>query len=366
MFRKALPRFVAVAALLALAACSSTPYAPVVAQSDPIDLSAYERKADTFIVLLDTSGSMNDEGTGRPRIDTAEDWTASFNNTVPDGVGFNAGIITFGKGATGSCIGYGIASQLYGPTVYNKADFANALGSIECAASTTPIADALTMNTDLLASSEDNDPGQIAVIIVSDFVWNDPAAVSDALADLRAQHPGSVCVHTVKVGDDATHDAMIASLTDTDGCDSAVNAADVASGAALTNYTASTLLSPMELIYEAHVVSGDVLFDFDKSVLKESGKDELAAINQVINSQGLRVKDIDLIGHTDSIGTEAYNQALSERRAKAVYDYLVSRGANASIIDVMGVGEADPAASNATAEGRALNRRVEVRVGTSP
>ena len=139
MFRQVLPRFYAAAAVLALAACSSTPYAPVVAPSEPIDPAAFEQKVDTFIVLLDASGSMNSDDTGRPRIYDAQDWTASFNNTVPDGMAFNSGIITFGKGATGSCIGYGIASQLYGPTAYNKSDFASALGSLECAASTTPL-----------------------------------------------------------------------------------------------------------------------------------------------------------------------------------------------------------------------------------
>lgn len=366
MFRQALPRFIAATALLALAACSSTPYAPVVAQSDPIDLNAYEQKADTFVVLLDASGSMNNDDAGRPRIYDAQDWTASFNNTVPDGLGFNSGIITFGKGATGSCIGYGIASQLYGPTAYNKADFASALGSIECAASTTPIAEALELNTGLLAPDEDSDPGQIAVLLVSDFNWNDPDAVTDALAGLRAQHPGKICVHTVKVGNDTSRDALIASLTDTTGCDSAVNAADVASGVALTNYTASTLLSPVALSYETHTVSAAALFDFDKDILKESGKQELARLDQVIKSKGLRVKDIDLVGHTDSVGTEEYNQDLSERRAGAVYNYLVSRGIDSSIIDVMGKGETQPVATNETDEGRAQNRRVEIHVGTTP
>ena len=73
---------------------------------------------------------------------------------------------------------------------------------------------------------------------------------------------------------------------------------------------------------------------------------------------------VDLVGYTDSMGSEAYNQKLSERRAQAVYQYLVSRGINGSIIDVMGRGELDPVASNETEEGRALNRRVDIHVGT--
>ena len=224
------------------------------------------------------------------------------------------------------------------------------------------------MNADLLTIEEGSDPGQIAVIIVSDFNWSEPGAVADALARLRAEHPGKVCVHTVKVGNDTRHDAMIASLTDTAGCDSAVAAADVASGAALTSYTANTLLSPVEqqqLVYETHTVSAHALFDFDKDILKEQGKQELARLHEVIRSQGMRVKDINLVGHTDSVGTEAYNQDLSERRARAVYNYLVGRGIDPGIVDVMGMGELQPVATNETEEGRALNRRVEIHVGTT-
>ena len=366
MFRQTYPRFTVALIFMALAACSSTPYTPVASQADPIDLAAYEKKADTFIVLLDASGSMNSDDAGRPRIYDAQDWTASFNKTVPE-LDFDAGIITFGKGATGSCIGYGVASQLYGPTDYSKVDFATALGSLECAASTTPAGDALVMNADLLQTKEGSDPGQIAVIIVSDFNWSEPDAVADALARLRSEHPGKVCVHTVKVGNDTSHDAMIASLTDTSGCDSAVAAADVASGAALTSYTANTLLSPVEqqLVYETHTVSANALFDFDKDILKEQGRQELARLHEVIRSQGMRVKDINLVGHTDSVGTDAYNQDLSERRARAVYNYLVGRGIDPGIVHSMGMGERQPVATNETDAGRALNRRVEIRVGTA-
>ena len=365
MLKNLLVRSIAGISLGVLAACSSVPYTPVASQSNAIDLSGYVQRADTFVVLLDASGSMNNDDSGRPRIYDAQDWTASFNNAVPP-LKFGSAIITFGKGATGTCIGYGVASQLYGPAAYDKADFASALGSIECAASTTPIVDALSLNTDLLepgdASDSANDPGQVAVIIVSDFNWDDPEAVADSLSRLRKEHPGKLCLHTVKIGQDTEHDAMIATLTGADSCDSAIAAGDAASGDALTNYVANTLLSKVE--YETHSVSASTLFDFDKAVLKESGRQELAKLDQLIKSKGLSVKDIDLIGHTDSMGTEAYNQKLSERRAQAVYQYLVSRGIDGSIIDVMGRGELDPVASNETEAGRALNRRVDIHVGT--
>ena len=67
-------------------------------------------------------------------------------------------------------------------------------------------------------------------------------------------------------------------------------------------------------------------------------------------------------GHTDWVGTEAYNQGLSERRARAVKDFLVSGGIEASRQQMMGYGETQPMADNGTSEGRAMNRRAELKV----
>ena len=361
MSRQSLLGFVMVFSLTALAACSNTPYTPVVAQADPIDTLAYAPKVDSFIVLLDTSGSMKNDDQGRPRIYDAQDWTASFNSAVPP-FDYKAGLITYGKGSTGTCIGYGVATTLYGLAPYQPAEFAQALGTIECAASTTPIAEAIDSATGLLTE----EAGPTAVIIVSDFNWNDPAAVEAALARLKAEHVNNVCVHTVKVGDDASHDVMIASFTDTSGCDSAVHASEFASGALLSTYVAETLLTPLEkaLEYQTHTVSAHALFDFDKAILKEQGKAELHKLDEMIKSQGMTVRDIDVVGHTDNVGTDAYNQDLSERRAKAVRDYMIGEGINASIVDVIGMGETQPVASNDTEEGRAMNRRVDILVGT--
>jgi len=71
---------------------------------------------------------------------------------------------------------------------------------------------------------------------------------------------------------------------------------------------------------------------------------------------------IELAGHTDSIGSEQYNQGLSERRAKSAYNYFVSKGIAADRMTTVGYGELRPVASNATDEGRAKNRRVEITI----
>ena len=74
---------------------------------------------------------------------------------------------------------------------------------------------------------------------------------------------------------------------------------------------------------------------------------------------------VEVAGHTDSVGSEEYNQKLSERRAIAVKDYLESKGITATRLSAVGYGEAQPVASNDTDEGRAQNRRVEIVMGTT-
>ncbi len=120
---------------------------------------------------------------------------------------------------------------------------------------------------------------------------------------------------------------------------------------------------PPVVMYEKTTMSTSALFDFDSDVLKEEGKVALQALGDDIKSKSGKVVDIDIIGHTDSTGPEDYNQGLSVRRAQSVADYIISEGIDASIIDVSGEGESNPIASNATREGRAENRRVDVNVG---
>ena len=99
-------------------------------------------------------------------------------------------------------------------------------------------------------------------------------------------------------------------------------------------------------------------FDFNESVLKPDGKRMVDEAVHVMKAQpALRVS---VEGHTDSVGSDAYNQKLSERRAATVRDYMVAQGIDAGRIGVKGWGKTKPVADNATAEGRAENRRVEI------
>jgi OmpA-OmpF porin, OOP family len=106
--------------------------------------------------------------------------------------------------------------------------------------------------------------------------------------------------------------------------------------------------------------AADAFFDFDKSVLKPEGRAKLDDL--VGKIKGINLEVIIAVGHTDSIGTDAYNQKLSVRRAEAVKTYLVDKGIEKNRIYTEGKGEKQPVADNKTAEGRAKNRRVEIEV----
>jgi OmpA-OmpF porin, OOP family len=106
--------------------------------------------------------------------------------------------------------------------------------------------------------------------------------------------------------------------------------------------------------------AADAFFDFDKAVLKPEGRAKLDDL--VGKIQGINLEVIIAVGHTDSVGTDAYNQRLSVRRAEAVKAYLVSKGIERNRVYTEGKGEKQPVADNKTAEGRAKNRRVEIEV----
>jgi len=113
-------------------------------------------------------------------------------------------------------------------------------------------------------------------------------------------------------------------------------------------------------VAEKVTFAADVLFDFDKSVIKPEGRsklDDLAA-----KMKGINLEVVIAIGHADSIGSDEYNQRLSVRRAEAVKAYLTSKGIEANRVYTEGKGEKQPVASNKTADGRAKNRRTEIEV----
>jgi OOP family OmpA-OmpF porin len=144
-----------------------------------------------------------------------------------------------------------------------------------------------------------------------------------------------------------------------------VEAAPAAPAAPAPRAAAPAPAAPAAPSESKKIVLRGINFDFDKANIKKEFAPVLDEAAQILKDNP-KVK-VTVEGHTDSKGTDAYNQKLSERRAKAVKQYLVSRGVEASRLDTVGKGEKEPIADNTkngkdNPEGRALNRRAELKV----
>lgn len=117
---------------------------------------------------------------------------------------------------------------------------------------------------------------------------------------------------------------------------------------------------PPAPVSEKVTFAADAFFDFDKSTLKPEATAKLDDL--VSKTKGINLEVIIAVGHTDSVGSDEYNQKLSIRRSEAVKSYLVSKGVEPNRVYTEGKGEKQPVADNKTTEGRAKNRRTEIEV----
>ncbi|TWI53055.1 outer membrane protein OmpA-like peptidoglycan-associated protein [Pseudomonas duriflava] len=120
--------------------------------------------------------------------------------------------------------------------------------------------------------------------------------------------------------------------------------------------------APAPLPRQETIVVRDLHFAFDSAEISPSDRAQLDTVASRLKNEAASTR-LSISGHTDSKGSDAYNQRLSERRAASVRNYLVQAGVpSASIVSVSGMGESQPVATNETAEGRAMNRRVEILI----
>jgi OmpA-OmpF porin, OOP family len=113
-------------------------------------------------------------------------------------------------------------------------------------------------------------------------------------------------------------------------------------------------------VTEKVTMAADALFDFDKATIRSDAQAKLDDL--VARAKGVALEVIIVVGHTDSVGSDAYNMKLSQRRAAAVKGYLVKHGVPAHRVHTEGKGERSPIADNKTREGRQKNRRSEIEV----
>ncbi|WP_167291177.1 OmpA family protein [Hymenobacter busanensis] len=134
---------------------------------------------------------------------------------------------------------------------------------------------------------------------------------------------------------------------------------DLPQGAAYSEVVKDIPLKKLDV--GAKVVLNNIFFDFDKATLRKESTAELQRLVQLMTTEYPSLR-IEISGHTDNVGKAEYNKDLSQRRAKAVVDYLTGKGVAAARLTSAGYGDTQPVATNNTKEGRQLNRRTEFKV----
>jgi OOP family OmpA-OmpF porin len=163
------------------------------------------------------------------------------------------------------------------------------------------------------------------------------------------------------VAGECWRDASWTPATAAPGCDGALTATK-APAAPMAAAPAAVVAAPVAAAAKVSFAA-DAFFDFDKSVLKPEGKAKMDDL--VSKSKGINLEVMIAVGHTDSVGSDGYNQKLSVARAEAVKAYLLSKGIEKSRVYTEGKGKQNPKADNKTSQGRAENRRVDIElVGT--
>ena len=209
--------------------------------------------------------------------------------------------------------------------------------------------------------------GRTALILFTDGVSN---MGTDPVAQARALYSASpnLCIHTISYADTPEGKHTIDAISALNRCSVVTTDADMDQFARTVLYDDSHVKHPKEaapapvpmpMVMAKEVITFNLLFGFDKSAITDEMVPVLEEAQMILEEDS----DTDFVvsGHTDSTGTEEYNQGLSERRAASIKNWLVSNGIPSSRLKTAGFGETRSKYNNDTKEGRKLNRRVELQ-----
>jgi OOP family OmpA-OmpF porin len=442
---------------------------PSASVSEAVDLDAelrageYRQKVEAFMVILDASSTMSQEG----KFEMAKGVAGRMNQTIPD-MPLVGALRTLGENRTNE------TRLVYGPTRYQKGGFESAIAGVRGFGS-TPLGKAIEAATGDLRTT----PGKTAVIILSDGKATDKGALMAAEA-MKEQLGDRLCIYTVLLGDDPAGARLMEQIAGAGKCGFSTAAESISSQEGMTDFVERVFLEKAEKVAKAVVVDSDgdgvsddrdecpntpagvtvdsrgcpldsdgdgvpdyldqcpgtpagvsvdsrgcppdtdgdgvpdyrdqcpgtpagvavddtgcppdtdgdgvvdhldqcpdtpegatvnsvgcwafegtVLFGFDRYDIRPEAYPLLDDVVSILERNP--DMEVEVQGHTDSIGDAAYNQGLSEKRAKAIMDYLASHGIASYRLSAKGYGETLPIASNETEEGRAKNRRVQLR-----
>jgi len=308
-------------------------------------------KIDNFILFPDQSGSMymTHPKLGKVKMALAKEVMFKMNDEIPE-LGYKGALDLFAPW-----------QKISDPAVYKRSAFGEGIAKIkneqDIFGRLTPMGPGISSLDTVLAGLS----GKTGVIIVSDGAANqgpDPVAAAQAI---KSKYP-QVCFHVISFADEPKGAEILKKISAIGGCGvHAEGATLLADQAALKQFVKDVFYTTaVEAKKEDVIILRGINFDFDKADIKPEWKpvlDEGAAV--LAKNPQIR---IIIEGHTCAIGTDAYNQKLSERRAQSVFNYFVSKGISASRMKTVGYGESKPKADNTTEEGRRMNRRVEIKV----
>ncbi|MFI3271219.1 MAG: OmpA family protein [Pseudomonadota bacterium] len=309
-------------------------------------------KVSSFDFVVDYSGSMAmDFADGNEeKIAMAKAILDEINSKIPD-FAYEGGLHTFAPSSEAVSMG-----------PWNRADYAEGIASLEedyeVYGRTTP----MTAGLDKALPAIEAMPRKSAVIIVSDGEANrgpNPIAAAQNIADLNG-----VCLYSISLADTAAGQATMEAIGGLSSCGGSFNGVDLLDSSAAMNafveevFIEKTFVAAPAPVVEEAIVLRNINFAFDSAQLNAEAQDILNEVASIIKANSS--KEVLITGHTDSTGPEGYNQTLSVRRADSVRAYLVSEGVAADRISAAGDGEMNPKFNNDTAEGRKLNRRVEI------
>jgi OmpA-OmpF porin, OOP family len=330
----------------------------------PFSADAYDSSIDNFVIVLDASSSMGKSYMGNEKFDMATQIVSRINHTLPE-LGQNGALRSFGHSPAVSDKN---TVLFYGMEEYSTYALGEKLKKISEAGGTSPMHEAFTSS-----GQEELKPvsGKTAVIVISDgqpeFNLESPITLKTAQA-LKNQQGQGFCYYPILVGDDEKGAVLMDEIARIGECGFASNADNLLRDAGMARFVEDVFLTQKTMAPAPAEVKGleaqdvwvvdDTLFDFDKSVIKPAAVDYLDRIAEIIKADPNM--HVQVQGHTDNVGSKAYNDALSIRRAQAVKTYLVNRGVQEERLRIEGFGFSKPVATNDTAEGRALNRRVEL------
>jgi OOP family OmpA-OmpF porin len=329
----------------------------------PVDLNpkvkaGMVQKVEAFEVILDASQTMNEYvNTFQRKIMIARDRVSLMNQTIPD-IKLQSALRTFGEADFPVWVE---TQRIYGVSPWVKPDFEDSFRWVVPGAE-SPLGLALDGATEDMKQMK----GRLALIVFTDGMEISSPAVLASVQGMKRMYGSRLCISTVLVGADASGRKLLEQVYNEGGaCGVQTTAERIGTADGMADFVervffgivvAEKAVEKVAAVPMTEAPLVTVLFDFDRSVIKPNYKKELARTADLLKKNpGLKIR---IEGHTDNIGTESYNQKLSERRAAAVKDYLIQKYVvDATRIETVGYGKDKPVADNKSKQGRQLNRR---------